>query len=216
MPQISTYDTAHICTTAAARTRVLTLVRARPSAYRPTSQATTSRSRVCPNDSSHPVEGGSANDYDYCAGDPINCDDLGGTAIAGKNVGPNQAWFCLFNWKRCLTALNSLRSRAEGATGQFGDMNGWSGGQRNAFRHAYWMAIISKRYGSGWAVGLGEAHEADTPKQYRQDSEIDKGNNDFGAYFGQLHKNWSDARIAEELAGIVSRRERDLNYSGLG
>lgn len=27
-----------------------------------------------------PVEGGSANGYDYCAGDPINCDDLAGRA----------------------------------------------------------------------------------------------------------------------------------------
>ncbi|MCW2573599.1 MAG: repeat protein [Frankiales bacterium] len=26
-----------------------------------------------------PVEGGSANDYDYCSGDPVNCFDLGGT-----------------------------------------------------------------------------------------------------------------------------------------
>ncbi len=68
-------------------------------------------------------------------------------------------------------------------------MYGWTGGQRNAFRHARWMAMISKRYGLGWAVGLGEAHEADTPKAYRQDFEVDKGNNDNGAYFGQLHKD---------------------------
>lgn len=26
----------------------------------------------------HPVEGGSANDYEYCAGDPVNCTDLTG------------------------------------------------------------------------------------------------------------------------------------------
>ncbi len=25
------------------------------------------------------MEGGSANDYDYCSGDPVNCNDLGGT-----------------------------------------------------------------------------------------------------------------------------------------
>ena len=28
----------------------------------------------------HPVEGGSANDYDYCNGDPVNCTDLDGMA----------------------------------------------------------------------------------------------------------------------------------------
>jgi len=32
-----------------------------------------------PNARSHPVEGGSANNYDYCNGDPVNCWDLGGT-----------------------------------------------------------------------------------------------------------------------------------------
>jgi hypothetical protein len=31
-----------------------------------------------------PVEGGSANDYDYCAADPINCSDLSGLAQHGK------------------------------------------------------------------------------------------------------------------------------------
>jgi hypothetical protein len=68
-------------------------------------------------------------------------------------------------------------------------MYGWSSGQRNAFRHAYWMPMIAKRYGSGWAVGLGEAHEADTPKKYGDDSEVDKHNNDFGAYFGRRHSD---------------------------
>jgi RHS repeat-associated protein len=35
-----------------------------------------------------PVEGGSANDYDYCSGDPVNCTDLDGrVAIAIPGVG---------------------------------------------------------------------------------------------------------------------------------
>jgi hypothetical protein len=57
---------------------VLTLSLARPIAHRPTSRATTYRSRPCPNDFSHPVEGGSADDYDYVSGDPINGFDLDG------------------------------------------------------------------------------------------------------------------------------------------
>ncbi|MCW2573595.1 MAG: hypothetical protein JWO88_3653 [Frankiales bacterium] len=32
-----------------------------------------------------PIEGGSANDYDYCNGDPINCFDLGGTMKTPEN-----------------------------------------------------------------------------------------------------------------------------------
>lgn len=41
-----------------------------------------------------PVEGGSANDYDYCSGDPVNCNDLTGTE-AQAGLGPAQAAFCL-------------------------------------------------------------------------------------------------------------------------
>jgi hypothetical protein len=32
------------------------------------------------------VEGGSANDYDYCSGDPVNCSDLGGTWQGNHSV----------------------------------------------------------------------------------------------------------------------------------
>jgi hypothetical protein len=35
--------------------------------------------RQLASDPFHPVEGGSANDYDYCSGDPVNCTDLDGT-----------------------------------------------------------------------------------------------------------------------------------------
>lgn len=36
------------------------------------------------NPSAHPVEGGSANDYDYAAGDPVNSYDLDGTEVRGR------------------------------------------------------------------------------------------------------------------------------------
>jgi hypothetical protein len=44
-----------------------------------------------------PVEGGSANDYDYCSGDPVNCTDLNGlygytrTYDIGASWGPGSA-----------------------------------------------------------------------------------------------------------------------------
>lgn len=55
------------------------------------------RLRHCPNRCSHPVEGGSANDYDYCSGDPVNCTDLAGaygyikTYDVGPSFGPGSA-----------------------------------------------------------------------------------------------------------------------------
>lgn len=43
--------------------------------------------RQLASDPSVPVEGGSANDYDYCSADPVNCNDLDGLAERGnKNV----------------------------------------------------------------------------------------------------------------------------------
>jgi hypothetical protein len=43
-----------------------------------------------------PVEGGSANDYDYVAGDPINATDLDGKARSCKGLG----WFRCYRWNR--------------------------------------------------------------------------------------------------------------------
>ncbi len=40
--------------------------------------AATARPKPCPNPITHPVEGGSCNDYDYVCGDPVNGFDLDG------------------------------------------------------------------------------------------------------------------------------------------
>ena len=37
-----------------------------------------------------PVEGGSANDYGYCNGDPVNCNDLGGTKPKARELTPDE------------------------------------------------------------------------------------------------------------------------------
>jgi hypothetical protein len=42
--------------------------------------------RRCPTRRSHPVEGGSANDHDYCSSDPVNCNDTDGTASTWKTL----------------------------------------------------------------------------------------------------------------------------------
>lgn len=158
------------------------------------------------------IEGGSANDYDYVSGDPINGYDLNGTAYSGKNVGKHQVWYCKFHAKRCATAMKSLRGRAESATSRYTRKYGWDGGQANAFRHAYWMAMIAKRYGTGFAVGLGRAHELDTPSKYRADSGVDLHNNPIGAAYGDRHDEWSDDRLGRELAGVVDRRGGGYAY----
>jgi hypothetical protein len=47
--------------------------------------------RQLASDPFHPVEGGSANDYDYCSGEPVNCIDITGLAPHEfEDVGPRR------------------------------------------------------------------------------------------------------------------------------
>jgi len=45
--------------------------------------------KPCPNSHTHPVEGGSCNDYDYVCGDPVNSTDVGGTCFG---MGCARSW----------------------------------------------------------------------------------------------------------------------------
>jgi RHS repeat-associated protein len=156
-----------------------------------------------------PVEGGSANDYDYVNGEPVNGLDLDGR-VAGFDEGPHLLVFCMFRAKRCSTSGYSLKRRAFAATERYGKKYGWTERQKNAFLHAFWMATIAKRYGVGFAVGLGQAREADA---WRADSSVDLSNNPLGAAYGRLHRTWSDERLARGLADIVSNFGGGYNYN---
>lgn len=161
-----------------------------------------------------PVEAGSSNDYDYGNGDPINQTDLTGRSPSSTSLGRYQAAYCRSHWKRCSTSMFSLRSRARSATNKYTRHFRYTGGQANAFRHAYWMAMISKRYGVRWATGLGKAHEADTPGFCNRDCRADLKNNYVGARYGRRHYRWNDARLAFYLSRVVRDRRGGLDYGG--
>jgi hypothetical protein len=157
--------------------------------------------RQLASDPFHPVEGGSANDYEYCVGDPVNCNDLLGTQ-AEAGIGPVQAEFCLgpravacgsaFQISRSVLArANSLRSRGVLI----------SEAEVNAFRHVLWMARVTQLFGGEFAARLGVAHELDTIGKNAGnwivlfDSLTDLGNNQAGIALGNFARRRGSARL---------------------
>lgn len=90
-------------------------------------------------------------------------------------------------------AINATKSLLTDTTLD-GDM---SGGQLDAFRHAYWMALITQKYGVKIAMSLGKAHEKGNYQYYKRNkkeegilpdfesSQMDFLNNDIGIEIGK-------------------------------
>jgi RHS repeat-associated protein len=149
-----------------------------------------------------PVEGGSLNNYDYAAQDPVNTYDLGGMrpaepdTVAGypaqayvraRNSGTdpvNRAW-CrggLLRWNRLLPCLRS-RSAANWAWSTAARLGGTEG-EVNALRHCLWAASMTSQLGSGAAWGFLRRHE----KGRLGDYGVDMHNNRVGASIGRGHR----------------------------
>ena len=106
-----------------------------------------------------------------------------------------------------------------------------SGGQVDAFRHAYWMARLRQEIGKRAALQLGKAHEKSNYQQYKKkqledgdnpdkiSSEMDLYNNSVGITYTQKKifypKNGLIYRIVNEiLAGNykVIKKDAEKNY----
>ncbi len=76
----------------------------------------------------------------------------------------------------------------------------WQGndGHRDAFRHAYWNALMAKEFGQDWARAYGTAHEG-LPDNPANREAMDLYNNQVGRRISAEHPDAS----AEELAGFV-------------
>lgn len=85
----------------------------------------------------------------------------------------------------------------------------WQGndGHRDAFRHAYWNALMTQKYGEPWATAFGTAHEG-VPGNTANREAMDLYNNAVGRSIGASNKNASP----EELADLV---EKSLNHGKL-
>lgn len=93
-----------------------------------------------------------------------------------------------------------------------GDLNG---GQLDAFRHAYWMALITKYHGSRTALSLGKAHEKGNYIMFKKNkkeegslpdyesSQMDYLNNDVGIEIGKKYHDLNDGEIKSLLIDMI-------------
>ncbi|MGO1070472.1 DUF6973 domain-containing protein [Lysobacter sp. CA199] len=85
----------------------------------------------------------------------------------------------------------------------------WQGndGHRDAFRHAYWNALMTQKYGAEWTGAFATAHEG-VPGNNANREAMDLYNNKIGREIGAANPNVS----AEKLADLV---EQSLNQGKL-
>jgi RHS repeat-associated protein len=115
---------------------------------------------------------------------------------ANSNDGPsntgggiNQAAWCAYAGAyNCGVGL-WLGEQATKRASQLSRGKGWGSDVQNAFRHSYWMALMTANgFSIDETLALGEAHErdGDTPEQLwgSEDSKADLHNNRVGAYIG--------------------------------
>lgn len=105
------------------------------------------------------------------------------------------------------------------------------GGQLDAFRHAYWMCLVTKYYGHKRALSLGKAHEKSNYKMFKkghleegilpdyESSQMDYLNNDVGIFLGKEYKSLTDEELKNLIieyikAGklYVLRKDKQGNY----
>jgi hypothetical protein len=85
----------------------------------------------------------------------------------------------------------------------------WQGndGHRDAFRHAYWNALMTKEYGENWTRSFATAHEGG-PNNPANREAMDLYNNEIGRSIGAANRN----ATPEQLANLV---EQALNQGKL-
>ena len=89
------------------------------------------------------------------------------------------------------------------------------GGQVDAFRHAYWMALLTREFGKKSALSLGQAHEdanyldflsrnlEDGAVPTHQGTLMDLANNRVGAEIGHKNRHVSDSAMVEIVIDAI-------------
>ncbi|WP_431942363.1 FG-GAP-like repeat-containing protein [Micromonospora marina] len=127
------------------------------------------------------------------AGPTINAED----EPSGGGVPVRQAAWCADMGGYNCALANALSNQAIERADDLKDLKGWENGERNAFRHAYWMALMTANgFSVEDALYLGEAHERDGDKPGQmwgsEDSNADLHNNAVGARIGaKVRSKWN-------------------------
>jgi len=147
------------------------------------------------------VEGGSANDYDYCAGDPINCNDLDGLRSKKQNAEwlASVGWYCLKT--RAAFKCDAAKSYGESAVRVANTLFTPGTAQWDAFKHIYWHALmVADGFGFRWTEGFGKAYEG---YSNNKDGPGDIMNNRSGAIIGQRYKDGYQGDLARDVEDFV-------------
>jgi RHS repeat-associated protein len=135
-----------------------------------------------------------------------------GDGFTGGSLGVHQLKWCRDMGKiACLNAIR-FQQKALKKTNELADKYGWSPGRRNAFRHSYWMGLMTLHgFSYDDAIALGEAHEkdTDTPGELpgSPDSNADLHNNAVGARIGVDIRPWYVAAFG---VGATNKQEEKL------
>ncbi|MFD5589649.1 DNRLRE domain-containing protein [Streptomyces sp. NPDC127063] len=134
-----------------------------------------------------PVRGGSANAYEYAAGDPVNGYDLDGRSWCNKECHEARACMSL-GYSNCvfvmyLSGILSLHIKG-------------NHGRRNAIRHFIWQASLTYFFGAKAAKRIGDAHEwgERCPRHGRCDTKVDQHNNHVARVFESSSYNRRQTR----------------------
>ena len=142
------------------------------------------------------------------AGSGDNSDD----GFTGSSLGPHQAAWCLAQGAvQCGRAI-LLQQQALERTNELADKYNWSTGQRNAFRHSYWMGLMTVHgFTYDATTKLGVAHEKDTDTAGElpgsKDSNADIHNNETGARLGVDVRPWY---VGLSGFGATEEHEKEL------
>ncbi|MCS1351702.1 DUF6973 domain-containing protein [Mechercharimyces sp. CAU 1602] len=114
---------------------------------------------------------------------------------------------CAKNPLDCREAQKLAEKALKDAQDRYSDYTLWQG-NGDAFRHAYWCALMTKHISRTFAWKMGYAHEGYATGTYDKignlDSKMDVRNNHLGRIDGTNYKKYKDGVIADKIADSVS------------
>lgn len=95
-----------------------------------------------------------------------------------------------------------IQQEARMAAETFSGQVGLKDGVGDAFRHAYWNALMVREFGKDWAKNFADAHET-FPGNSKEEAFMDLWNNDVGRRIAEQNPDLSKQEIANKVADAV-------------